>query len=703
MVPPVPPEDRRLVIVDGLPPPLPDLRLSSTLTRQGASQSAAIDLESFLAGSPMPGLVWLTSSSGASQPVGRGHGPGQVAIVVDGVPLVEGFGTSVAPTEVLSLLGASSFTLQHGPRASSPAANSQAGVLLVDTGGELMALGETMRTEGLVGVGVGGADVESGATGLVRSGWRTLRVQAHGTVLHRDDQRPGRFTLAVPPQSSSTEVRPGSGGAGGTAGARVDVQPFDNARLFVSWLAGRSVDVPDPISCAAVDEAQRSVDCVRATERGADVAMVGLDVARVIDGLTVAPRLRVHLQRALTFDQRSGRGLTAVDTARDEVIRGGASVGATLRTSTPVAWDLTPSVDVDIDAFADRATSMFASRSVRSRDAAPPGDGVPDPSRSRAVDGAVARQGIVRARARLTGAAVSAELGSRLQAQQVQSSAFVDSGREAVDVVGFSPSVDAAIRLRLTSAVEVFGAVGAVERGDDAASLVIGRGHDAATILPAGAGATRGTERFTELGVSARSAGVDVDVVVFGALRPADVALRPIGVAADEASTPRAGADEGAVGLEGRVTLRPGVDGLQVQATLAGIAVDSDVFVAARAARAGVIQPLGSVQVGYAPTSWPVGVYGRVWGAVPQSRLSPAEQEDPVLCPERSTDALVPQDRPCSGAPGFAMADVGAFVRLGQVRFDLRGENAFDMQGTWRGAVLGTGGAAVRLRLALLF
>ena len=703
VVPPVPPEDRRVLADDGLPGPLPDLRLTSTIDRRTMSQSPMLDLDSFLSAHPMPGLVWLSSSSGAARPVARGHVPGHVAIVIDDVPLVDGFGTAVAPTEVLSLVGASSFTFQHGPRAFSPSSSSLGGVLQIDTGGALAGLGETMRTDGMVAAGVGGADVESGATGLVRSGWRTLRVQAHGTVLHREDQRPGRLELGVPPQASSTNLIPGSGGAGGTVGARVDVQPFSDARLFVSWLAGRAVDVPDPTGGAAVDELGRAVDCVRATERGADVAIVGLDVARVADGLTVVPRLRVHMQRALSFDERSGRAIASIDTARDEVLRGGVSVGATLRTTTTLAWDLTPSLDVAVDGIADRATSFFASRSIRLRDAAPPGDGVPDDSRARAVDGAVARQGIVRARARLTGDLVSAELGSRLHLLQVQAPAVaVDPGRAiAVDVVGFSPSVDATLRVRLTGAVAMFVAAGSVEAGDDVAALVAGRGHGAAVVVAAPAGTTRGSERFAEVGLSTRSAGVDVDVVVFGALRPGDVALVPVEGAV--AVTPRAGTDEGAAGLEGRLVLHPSLDGLSVQATLAGVVVDSDVFTADEDARAGVIQPQGSLQVGYAPTSWPVGVYGRVWGAFPQSRLSAAELEDPVLCPERPTDALVPQDSPCGGAPGFAMADVGAFVRLGQIRADVSGENAFDMQGTWRGAALGTGGAAVRLRLALLF
>lgn len=701
VVPERPPEDRRVDVDDGLLPPPSELRLATTLGRRTLTASPFLDLDSALAGAGVPGLVWLTSSAGASRPVARGHGTGQVAVVVDGVPLLtDAFGVSVAPSELLSPVGVARLTFEHGPRSFSPVAASQAGVLVVDTGGALSSLGSTTRADGLLAGGSGGADVESGATALLRTGWRTLRVIGHGTVLHREDQRPGRVTAGVPAFSTttpaSTALLPDSGGSGGMVGARVDVAPLPDSRLFVSYLAGRSLDVPDPQTCAARDDEGRAVDCVRALERGVDVGIVGFDLRRDVGGLSLQPTARVHLQRALSFDERGGRGRSSLDTARDEVARGGATVGLMARADAPIVFDLVPALDVAVDAFADRASSSFGVRSLLRRDGAPAGDGAPDPLRARAIDGAIAREGLLRTRLRLDGAWLSTSVSTRLQALQVQAPAVVDAdgARDAVDVVAFSPSLDVALRIALSRGLQGFAAVGSVERGDDAGALVAGPGHGR-TLSASGAGMTRGSERFAELGLALQSAAVDVDALVFGGLRtPAPAIVDTVAVAS--------AADDGIYGLEGRFRLKPAIDGVGVAGSLAGVVVDEDVFGARRPA-AGVIQPQGQLQLTWAPSSSPFGLTGRVWGALPQVRLSPDEERDPQLCPERPEDEELPADRACSGAPGFATVDVGAFLQLGQLRFDVAGENLLDHRNVWRGAVLGVGGAAVRARVAFLF
>ncbi len=700
VVPERPPEDRRVDVDDGLLGPAPDLRLSTTIGRRALTSSPYLDLDGVLAGAGVPGLVWRPSSAGAARPAARGHDRGQVGVVVDGVPLLtDAFGVSVAPTELLAPVGIAGLSLQHGPRAFSPVAGSQGGVLVVDTGGDLTDLGVTTRADGLLAAGSGGADVESGATTLLRTGWRTMRVVGHGTVLHREDQRPGRVTAGIPAITTttptSTALLPDSGGSGGMVGARVDVVPVDGSRLFVSYLAGRSLDVPDPVTCASRDDEGRAVDCVRAVERGVDVGIVGFDLRRDVAGLALQPTARVHLQRALSFDERGGRGRSSLDIARDEAVRGGATVGLLARADAPIVFDLVPALDVAVDAFADRATSSFGVRSLLRRDAAPAGDGAPDPLRARAIDDAVARQGLLRTALRLDGRFLSAAVSTRLQALQVQAPAVVDADgqRAAVDVVAFAPSIDGTVRAIVSPQLAAFVAVGSVERGDDPAALVAGPGHGR-VVTASPAGSTRGSERFAEVGLAVQSAAVDVDAVVFGGLRTATPAI------VDTVAV--AGPDDGVLGLEGRFRLKPAIDGVGVSGSLAGVVIDEDVW-GDRAPAAGVIQPQGQLQLTWTPSSSPFGLHGRLWGALPQVRLSPDEERDPQLCPERPEDGEVPLDRPCSGAPGFATVDVGAFLQLGQLRVDVVGENLLDHRNAWRGAALGTGGAAVRARVALLF
>ncbi len=673
-----PPEDTRADVDDGSLAPLLDLRWSTRFDRQILTRGAVLDLESFLQTAAVPGFSWLSTSSGAAQPVARGHDRGQIGLVVDGVPVVDGFGL-VAPTEVLSLVGAASLTFQHGARAFAPT-TSNAGMIDVDTGGPLTDMGESARTDGLLAAGIGGADLEKGVTTLLRTGWRTARVIGHATLLHRNDQRPGRSVAGIPAVSTSTNLLANSGGAGGSAGLRVDIVPVTDARLFVSWLSGRGVDVPEPALCGDVDLRGRPRDCVRATERGVDLGVVGFDIVRGVNDVVVAPRARIHLQRALSFDDRSGIARDSVDIARDEVVRGGASIGANLRLTHAFAFGITPSADVVVDVYADRASSSFFTRSLSGLDAEPTGDGLAVPAQARAVDGAVVRQKIARARLRFDHALFGVEGGTRLQLQQVAAAAAGD--RAAVDAGAVTPSLDIVGRVHITDSVDTFASVGSVEGGLDVAGLLHGPGFSAVTTAPPASV----SDRFVEVGVATRHAAVDVDAVFFGSLRDAKAVV----------------GSDGVVGVEGRVTLKPGLDGLLVRGTLAGVVIDDAPLTTAQAPRSRVIQPQATLQAQYQPTTLPFGFYAGVNGALPQTRLSAAEEADASVCPERALTGLT-DGVACAGVAGFALVDLGAYLQLGQLRFDLGADNLLDQQGTWRGAVLGSGGASARARVAFLF
>ncbi len=710
VVPPVPPEDVRVDVVnddavvdeaEARP-----FRFTSTVDRRTLSQSSAVDLGSLVDNGLLTGLWWLPSSSGASRPAARGYGAGSVGVVVDGVPLLgDDFGIAVAPTELIAPLAVASMTARLGPQSFTPSFQPLGGVIDVDTGGPMTALGETMRTDGLVAAGTGGPDNETGATAVGRTGWRTLRLIGTGTLATRGDQRPGRLSLGVPPTPQSTDLLRGTGGSGGTLGARVDTAPVDDTRIFVSWLAGRSIDTPDPNGCGVVDTAGRAVDCVRARERGADVFIVGADVSTDVgDGTRILPMARVHLQRGLDVAERAGRGLPSVDLSIDEVFRGGVVLGAVAENSGPLFFDLKPRLEVGLDATADRASSIFATRSLRARDGAPRGDGDVVVGRAKSVDGATARSGGLRARLQLQGQLVGFEASTRLMAQQVESAAVVDGDvvvREAAEAFSVAPSVDVSGRLKLTRGAWLSVSAGSVQTTLRPAVLVQGPGHrddDVTPLLSLEPGAQGSRDRFVEAGLSMRGAAVDVDATAWGSLRGGDATLD----GDSDDSSADSGSDDGAVGVEGRITLKPALQGLAVTGSLQGVAVDDDVFTDKQAPSSAVLQPLARLELRYAPTTT-MGVFGRVWGGLPQIRISPSEEEDPVLCPERTAAGAAVADAVCSGVPGFAMVDVGAFVKVGQLRIDVSGENILDVQGAWRQSALGTGGAAVKLRAALVF
>ncbi len=686
VVPPVPREPGRVAIDDGLLPALSERRFASVLERHQLVRQATLDLDSFLDRALIPGLVWLPQQAGRALPTSRGHLAGDIVVVVDDVPLIDGLGAA-SLTESIGLLAPARLTFRHGARADSPGGAALGGVLAIDTGGSLDDVGESLRIDGLLGAGYGGPDNEKGAFALARSGWRALRITAHGTLLHREDFRTGRAPLLGVGVDESSVILANTGGIGGTVGARVDVVPVDRSRLFVTWQAGRGLDVGDVQTCPDVDTDNRARDCTRTTERGTDVAIAGFDVARDAYGLSLQPQVRVHAQRFLDVSERSGSALIAVDRHRDEVVRGGLRLALQGRTGVVDVVDLpggrlAPSFVVAVDLFGDRFSSTFASRSLLRRDAEPRGDGIEDPLQARFSNGATARQGHLSATLRADGDLVELWLIGRLGGQTVDAAdVAADSGaRLGGHVAQLLPGGEGGARLHLLDNVDVTATVGHVQRSGALRDIIaLVRSGDVGN--PGGADPVAVSDTFVESGVAVTSAAVDVDVVAWGSLRPSG-GSRAVSVG----------------GVEGRLLLKPGVDGLTAQAVVSGFAKNVD----GRAAP-DVLQPQAGVVVRYRPSSWPVGVFARVQGAVPQNRLAADELGNPALCPELPTEPGAAQTAPCSGADGFVTADLGASLQLGELRFDVVGENVTDTQGSWRGAPLGTGGTAVRARVAFVF
>jgi hypothetical protein len=742
VVPPVPPEDARVVVDDGLLAATPSVAPTTTWVRNETAPTPALDLDTALALRPVPGLSLLPGDAGHARLSLRGHPAEDTLVVVDDVPLVDGGGL-VAITEVVSLLAPATLTVATGPRVDVAGLPAAGGAVIVDDGGALVDVGESARVDGWLGGGAGGADGEKGVFTLVRSGWRTLRITAHATLLQRDDLRTGRVPPTLPPVVDvGAGVQPFTGGGGGTMGARVDVVPFQRARLFVSWLAGRSLDTYTPADpsaglsgCGVVDTSGRPLDCVRVRERGADVAVVGLDVHRDVGAWSLQPSFRLHAQRALVDVERSGVARRSVDRARDEDDRAGLRVALTVRApDVQVLQRFSPRVVVAVDAFADELQSTFASRSTRGRDAEPPGDGLLHPSQARFVDGAQARTGALGVTLRAAPAraddAVDVAANARVVASSLQ--APVVAGRlDADDVAAhaatqIAPSFDVAMRARAwraatassPSTLSLWAQAGQVGQPEAAADLLRGptfgvdvAANDVGVVVvdPAEPGVR--ALAFVQGGAAFASTVADVDVTAFSSTGRG--ALRAV-VADGGAHEWRRGDDVWRRGIEGIATVRPADGAVQARLVLAGVvedALDDGGLVGAlvdERPRAGVLQPQGALSLRWspAPSSTAPGRFSfvaGVRGGLPQTRLSTSEQQDRALCPELPADPDVAQSRPCSGVPGFALIDVGVSFSVGQLRVDVDGENAFDTQGQWRGALLGTGGTAVRARVAFVF
>ena len=444
----------------------------------------------------------------------------------------------------------------------------------------------------------------------------------------------------------------------------------------MSGQAGRSLDVGDPVSCAVVDAAGDAVDCTRARERGADVVIAGFDVRRRSFGLDLQPRVRAHAQRSVDDEERAGSGIAVVDRGVDNVIRGGASLGVRGRVGDDGSRDDHGFFGVDfdgsVDVVADRYDSVFTTRSLR-RSAAEPEEGQLDPLRATFVDDATVRVGSVNVGVVVDTALVDVSANARAAVQLIDTP---DDARQVRHESAVAPAVDVGAVVRVVDGVALRAAAGHITTPPSARAAL--------SLVPnpdVGVGVVSGdaldVDDFAEAGVDVENAFVTVNATAWGSLRSDDTRW---------------------LGLDGSLALRPGVDGLDARVVVSGAVADNDDGPAA-----GVLQPQGGLVLRYAPSSLPAGFFVRVAGAVPQSRLSVDEQQDAQLCPERPADPTVVQTTPCSGARGFAVVDVGAWVSVGQLRVDAVGENLSDAQGTWRGAVLGTGGQSVRVRLAFLF
>lgn len=673
-VPPLAPEPVKPPLDDGVPTSALDPRLFTMRTRDELFARGALDLDSALV--DVTGLWLRHEQAGASRMLLRGLDDRDAVVRMDGVPLFDLAGL-VPPLEQLSNASTARFTLHHGARAMSSGAHGAAGVIDVDTLGTLRAQGESMGVHGSLGGGYGGADLEKGVFTHLDTGFERARVGVHATLLNREDLRLGRSD-AFDPNASPGALLVRSNGNGGAVGARVDVVPFRSMHLFTTWHSARALAAPHPDLCQESDVLGRARDCTRTVERGLDAWIVGGDERFDVSGADVIVRARAHMQHALAVDERAGVGITVVERSIDEGVRAGASLTGELALPPVALGDVwAPRAIVGVEGYADRFESAFFSRSVRNRDAEPPGLGTRDDARAHLEDGGVDGFSSLSLQLLAEGARATLWGAGRV--------AYVDEAR----VAQAHPEGELGARVRIVDAWSAFAAV-VHKSGDES----------------------------MELGVGWRESWIEGDVVTWGALRR-DVVVD----ARDDVTVVDVELrDTTAYGAEARGALRPGVEGLRALGTFALVTVDEGaLFDATRVPAAGVVNPAATLTLDYAPTialptvpspavangeaSVGAGFFARTRALFPQQRIGPDETLDRAVCPEQPSDDQleggVVRTRPCTGATGTFMLDVGARLDLGGFRIDAVAENLLDQQGALRNEPIGFGGTSFRALLTL--
>lgn len=701
-VPARPPEPARAPLVLGLLPPARDERLVTERSRGALLDAGALDLDSALVGTP--GLWLVHQQAGAARLTTRGLDDRRVAVVLDGVPLFDLTGL-LPPLEQLSLPGSARLSFAHGARARSALGGVAGGVLTVESGAPPEDVGETLRMHGALAAGYGGADLEKGVLAFGDTGLHRARAGLHAALLNREDQRLGR----APGLDAPGGVLTRSGGSGGAVGARVDVSPWPGMRVFSSWHSARALSTSRPPGCADSTTDERARDCVTTLERGLDAWIAGGDGAWTLAGATLGVALRTHAQHGIAVDERAGANLNFVERAHDEGARAGAGLALAARLPALALWEVVePSAALTFDGFGDVLSSRYARRSIRQRDAEPPGEGIEDPVRARRVDGAAVRHGAVGLELRADGARASSWAAASVALESVSAPALTGRFDAPLDAGYAAPSGEVGARARLVQGLDVVVVLTHVQQAHDPMALLTGPELGAATVLPQRPDAPGFVDDALELSLAWRGAFADVALVAWGAQRAGGLVIDVDPNDADtfgEAPRLLPGPVQTARGVEARGALRPGPAGLAADATFGVVDLDDGALLQERAPTSGTPNAQGTLGAAWSPPDLPFGVRARARFLVPQQRLSPVEERDPVLCPERPSDddlaAGAVQEQPCRGAGGAFLFDLGAHLDVGAFRVDAMIENLLDQEGALRDEAIGFGGAAGRVLVTL--
>lgn len=695
-VPPAMPDAARPEIPMGMDPGAPEVRFSTSLDQAQLYRWGDLNLADALV--LVPGVWWPYDHALSPLPQARGLPSEHLAVRVDGVPVLPAQAFPGFPALAHVPLGeVTQVTMRHGPRLGLGMDAAAGGVLDVQTLPPAQDLGEEGLFTGFVRGGYGGPNQEKAVFAHGDTGLGRARVSVGAGGIHVDDVRQGR----------GLPLLDNSHGLGGYLTARADVLPRPGVRVFVTGHASRQARSPLPGQCIE-DSLGRYADCVVLQDRARDTLTAGLDTTWRRWGLTVATTSRAHVQRYAEEWSREGNTRVELESTVTQLWRGGAL--SRLEVAAP-KFTLLDTFEarghVGLELMRDTLVSDHLSRSQRFSDGDPRDELTADDDRAplapgnRTVGRLVGGAGLYGEHVTLTG-----QVQVEGQLLLIQRPDLVRMENRTPTESTASVGGEVAFGVELWRGWRVFGAAVRTERPDSLFEL----GQGPQRFVPAGLPALPGRGHFVE---HALELGGHLDVGWLELTGTGWVAERSgaftLGVDPDEGRPDvdrvhRQGRRQ-AGGVEGRARWQTPFDGVYAEGTLGAVAIDEGVFfdpdlpLVGTQPAAGVPRPTGAAAVHWAPTTWPLHVYGRLRYALPQARLSPGEQLDDGLCPQSLVE---PQFEPCQGIFGYALYDVGmAFSPTPMVRFEGMATNLLDAP--WGLRISSFPGGGVGARAAATF
>ena len=639
----------------------------------------------------------------------------QSNVVVDDVPVLA-FSTQphVAPLALLPLSEVQHLQLTRGAQLSVHNARADGGTLALTTVTPPVDADAGLPIGGSAFGHLGGAGLEKGAGGHLSASWLRVRTRVYGEVFHVENRSRGRG--ADDPQIDFTY------GMRGHLGGRVDFAPLPHLQLFGTWQSARMANVPIADLCSRTSSGRTS-DCVHIEELGRDAFVVGANAHLPVGAFRLQTKLRAHAQRILDVTQHVGATVVTIEQARTDVLRGGTVGHFALVSPT---WTLLQAplhghVQLSVADTTDAVVSEYRSRSQRFSDGAlregfgalTEGNGAllndSRQSRRSAQLSTSASWGILS----WTASAQLAQLHTLLPVVDTRTTEPIDDVR----VLG-SVSTSARVTFpwltwhvalaRLHDGPTLLGYSQGLELAAHRRMRLLGM-SPSGTLVQNAVAAPDTVPDFTshsvESGVVWRGWGWTADARAYALTRSGRQAWVPVDNATSAAW--QVLPEQRVAGVFTQLHWQTPLDGVDASAQVRIEAVDEVVerVVSGEATWMSLpssqgTAPRGRFRLRYRSPSETFSMWTQVRAQAPFNRLSLAEREDTLLCPELPGDLL----SPCRGMDGAMVVDVGVRLQaFGDITVDGVVHNVLNQPVVWVNDPLPEGGLAGRLLVRLAF